>query len=135
MHIEKILSFVKKDNEFWEKVKNIIKKGFDSEQVCNEKYLKAKLKSHNGKINTNYHNCKYQKKILSTFVYQQFWSILFLEQVQIIYYPVFFESCKYVIKEKQILKYIIDDIEVSSDSNRGNSDRGNSDVENFDEDN
>ena len=47
----------------------------------------------------------------------------------------FFESCKYVIKEKQILKYITDDIEVSSDSNRENSDRGNSDVENFDEDN
>ena len=62
MYIEKILSFVKKDNEFWEKFKNIIKKGFDSEQVCNEKYLKAKLKSHNGKINADSHNCKLPKE-------------------------------------------------------------------------
>ena len=62
MHIEKILPFVKKDNEFSEKVKNIIKKRFDSEQVCSEKYLKAKLKSHNGKININSHNCKLPKE-------------------------------------------------------------------------
>ena len=51
------------------------------------------------------------------------------------YHSGFFEECKYVVKEKQIPKYIIDDIEVSFDSNRENSDRGNSDAENFDEDN
>ena len=51
------------------------------------------------------------------------------------YHPGFFEECKFVVKEKQIPKYIIDDIEVSFDSNRENSDRGNSDAENFDEDN
>ena len=32
-------------NEIWEKVCNSIKKGFDSEPVCNEKYLKTKIKS------------------------------------------------------------------------------------------
>ena len=31
--------------EFWEKVKNSIKKEFDSEPLYNEKYLKAKIKS------------------------------------------------------------------------------------------
>ena len=40
----------------------------------------------------------------------------------------FLEECKYVVKEKKIPKYIIDDIEISSDS-----DRENSDEENFDE--
>ena len=39
-----------------EKVKNIIKKEFDSEPVYNEKY--NKIKSNNGKINTNFHNNK-----------------------------------------------------------------------------
>ena len=29
--------------EFWEKVKNSIKKEFDSEPLYNEKYLKAKI--------------------------------------------------------------------------------------------
>ena len=68
MHIEdetKYISFLIKDdellekyNEIWEKVKNSLKKEFNSEPVYKEKYLKAKIKSYNGKINTNFHNNK-----------------------------------------------------------------------------
>ena len=39
-------------------VKNSLKKQFDSEPVYNEKYLKALIKSYNGKINTSSHNNK-----------------------------------------------------------------------------
>ena len=63
------ISFLRKDdallekyNEIWEKFKKIIKKEFDSEPVYNEKYLKAKIKSYNGKINTNFHNNKIPKE-------------------------------------------------------------------------
>ena len=56
---------LEKYNEIWEKVKNSIKKEFDSEPVYNEKYLKVKIKSYNGKINTNF-----QKKVFNLFVYQ-----------------------------------------------------------------
>ena len=46
------------------------------------------------------------------------------------YYPqVLLEECKYVFQEKKIPKYIIDDIEISSDSDRENSDEKNSDEE------
>ena len=42
------------------------------------------------------------------------------------YYPqVFLEECKYVVKEKRIPKYIIDDTKISSDSDRENSDEEN----------
>ena len=41
----------------------------------------------------------------------------------------FLEECKYVVKEKKIPKYIIDNIETSSDFNRENSDEENSDEE------
>ena len=51
----------KKHNGIWEKVKNNIKKEFDSEPVYNEKYLKAKIKSFNGKVNANFHNNKILK--------------------------------------------------------------------------
>ena len=44
---------LKKINEFWEKVKNSIKKGVDSEPFYNEKYIKAKIKTYNVKLNTN----------------------------------------------------------------------------------
>ena len=44
------------------------------------------------------------------------------------YYPqVLLEEYKYVVKEKKIPKYIIDDIEISSDFDRENSDEENSD--------
>ena len=36
---------LEKYNEIWEKVKNSIRKEFDSKPVYNEKYLKAKIKS------------------------------------------------------------------------------------------
>ena len=39
------------------------------------------------------------------------------------------EEFNYVVKEKKIPKYIIDNIEISSDSDRENSDEENSDEE------
>ena len=48
------------------------------------------------------------------------------------YYPqVFFEGCKFVVKEKKMPEYITDDIEISSD----HFDREDSDEQNFDEEN
>ena len=48
---------------------------------------------------------------------------------------VFLEECKNVVKEKKIPKYIIDDIEFFSDSDREKSDEKNSDAENSDAEN
>ena len=126
-------------NEIWQKVKNSIKKEFDSGPV-NEKYLKAKIKSYNGKISPNFHNNKMLKEgsqficlsvILNTSVFRTGKN----------YYPqVFLKECKYVVKEKRMHEYITDDIEIYSDSDREDSDEEisneeNSDEENFDEDN
>ena len=47
---------------FGKKVSNIIKKEFDSTPVYNEKYLRTKINSYNGKINTNFHNNKISKE-------------------------------------------------------------------------
>ena len=50
----KFMSFLIKDekllekyNKIWKNVSNIILKEFDSNPVCNEKYVKTKLKSYN----------------------------------------------------------------------------------------
>ena len=49
-------------------------------------------------------------------------------------YPqVFLEECKNVFKEKKIPKYIIDDIEFSSDTDRENSEEEISEEDNFTE--
>ena len=48
-------------NELCEKVKDSLKREFDSKSVYNKKYLKSKIKSYNRKINTNFHNNKIPK--------------------------------------------------------------------------
>ena len=42
--------------KYRKKVSSITKKEFDSNPVYNEKYVKTKVKSYNGKINTNVDN-------------------------------------------------------------------------------
>ena len=54
--------FIRKNNEIWEKVKDTINKEFDSDPIYNKQYLKAKIKSYNEKINTNFQNNKMPKE-------------------------------------------------------------------------
>ena len=60
---------IRKYNGNWEKVQNSIKKEFDSEPVYNEKYLKAKIKSYNWKINTNFQNNRNTKRKFSIYLF------------------------------------------------------------------
>ena len=45
---------LEKYDKIWKKVSKSIKKEFDGEPVYNGKYLKTKIKSSKGKINTNF---------------------------------------------------------------------------------
>ena len=67
------MSFLIEDDKLLEKSNEnykSIKKKFDSEPVYNEKYLRTKIKSYKGKINTNFTVIKYQKKALNVFFFQ-----------------------------------------------------------------
>ena len=96
-HETKCTSFLIKDDELLEKYnelrgkfKNGAKKDFDSEPVYNEKYLKAKIKPYNRKINTNFQNNRKPKEG-SQFIWV---SAILINSV--------FRTCKNYI----ILKYI-----------------------------
>ena len=101
------MSFLMKNDELlktykiWRKFKNTIDKTFESDPVYNEKYLKAKIKSYNGKIITNFHNNKIPKEGSQCICL----SVLLINSGFITgnnYYPhVFSEECKYVVKEKK----------------------------------
>ena len=102
--------------------------------MYNEKCLKAKIKSFNGKISTNFHNNKIPKEG-SQFISL---SVILIDSVIRTgknYYPqVFLEESKYFVKERKKSGYITEDIEISSDekiSNEENCDKENSDAENF----
>ena len=68
--MSKDVELLEKYNETWEKVKNSIKKEFDSEPVFYDKYLKAKLKSFQGKSTQIFMIMKYQREVLNLFAYQ-----------------------------------------------------------------
>ena len=53
---------LEKHNEIWGKVRNSVKREFYIEPVYNEKYLEAKIKSYDRKININFHNNKIPKE-------------------------------------------------------------------------
>ena len=109
---------LEKYHEIWEKIKSSIKTEFDSKRVYNEKYLQAKIKSYNGKINTNFHHKKIPREG-SQFICLSVILINSVFKTGKNYYPqVYLEECKYVVKEKKILKYIIGNIEISSDSDK-----------------
>ena len=122
------LSFLKKDNkllkkynEFCEKIANIIYKELDSNPVYNEKYIKTKIKSYNGKTNTNFYDNKIPKEVSQVI----FLLVVLIDSVlragQNYYSLVFLEECKQVIKVKKIHSYITDDMEIS-DYDKENSD-------------
>ena len=125
---DKRWKLLEKCNEIWKGVSNITEKEFDSNPVYNKKYIKTKVKSYKGKINTNFHNNEISKEG-SEFICE---SVILLDSVykkDKNYYPqVLLEECKYVVKErkKSIKRFINDNIEISSDD----SDKENSDEEN-----
>ena len=99
--------------KFGKKVSNIIKKEFDSKSVCNEKYMKTKTKSYNGKINTNFQNNKISKEGSQCICL----SLVLIDSVyrkDKNYYPqVFLEEFKYVVKEEKMSKFITDNMKKS----------------------
>ena len=89
------------------KVKDSLKKEIDSETVNNKIYLKAKIKSCNGRINTNFHNSKIPKQD-SQFISLSIILIDSLFRIGKNYYPqVLLEECKYVVKEKRFLVILL----------------------------
>ena len=86
------------------------------------------MKSYNGKINTNFHNNKISKEGSQCICLP----VLLIDSVFRTgnnYYPqVFLVECKHVVKEKKMSEYIIDDIKISSDSDRENSYEENSEI-------
>ena len=119
---------------FGKKLK-IVSKKIDSEPVYNKKYLKDQVNSYNGKININFHNNKIPKEGSQYICF----SVILIDsgfRTSKSYYPlVFLKNVNMLLKEKKIPEYIIDEIEISSDSDRENSDRESSDDENSDEGN
>ena len=89
-----MISCLKNTTKFGKKLKITSTKKFGSEPVYNDKDLKAKVKSYNGKTNTNFHDNKIPKEGCQFICL----SVIFIDFVFITsknYCPeVFLEECK-----------------------------------------
>ena len=79
-----------------------MKKGSDSEPVCNKKYLKTEKYSYEGRIDSNFHGDKVPKDSSQCTCL----SVVLIDSIFRIgenYYPqVFLKECKYITKEKRL---------------------------------
>ena len=108
--------FIKNDKmleKYCVKISKVIKKEFDT--VDNDEYLNTKIKSDEGKINTNFHDDKVPKEDLQ-------YICLLVDLIDFVFrtgknyhLQVFLEECKYFVVEKTMPKYIIEDIGITSD--------------------
>ena len=90
-----------------EKVKDSLKREFDSKQVYNKNNLKAKIKYHKRKTNVNLYNNKITKLVFQYICL----SVILIDSVfrtGKYYYPqVYLEESKFVINKKKIFIFIL----------------------------
>ena len=55
---EKLLEAYNAYNVLWDKISNLLEKGFDCEPVCDNKHIRTKIKSYNKKMNTHFQSDK-----------------------------------------------------------------------------
>ena len=88
----------------------IWKKNLALNLYTNEKYLKTKIKSYNGKININFHNNKISKEGSQCICL----SVILINSVyredKDNYPQAFLEQYKYLVKEKKASNFINDDV-------------------------
>ena len=106
---------LKKYNQIWKKVKNLLKIKFDSEPVYgdNGKYIKTKIKIYDGNVNINFQDKGMPKEKASC----KRLSIIMLDSVVKVkkkyYLETLLEECRFEIKKTKMENFIDDDLEKS----------------------
>ena len=104
---------LKKYSEIWNKIKSLIKTEFNSEPVYNGKYIKTKINIYNDKVYTNFQHNKIPKDT----EYCACLSVILLHFILVNSdresYPQIFLECKYVIKNREIIYTINEDLALS----------------------
>ena len=122
---------LKKYTKIWEKISNLMNIEFDSEPVYgdHDKYIQAKIKMDEDRVNINFQGKKMPKENAS----YNCLSLIMLDSViraNKKYYPqIFLEECKYVIRKNKMENFINDDLNLSSSDESDNESNNESDNE------
>ena len=104
-----------KYTEIWNKIKDILNAKFYSQPIYDDKYIKTKVKTFNNMINTLFSGDEIPKERIHH-VYIAAICIDSVLRVDKKNYPqVYLERCKYKIRNRELVNFIDDEVDFSSD--------------------
>ena len=104
-----------KYNKIWNKTKNVLNIKFHNEPIYDDKYIKTKVKTFNSMINTLFTRDEIPKERIHYVCISAICidSILRVDKKN--YPQVYLEQCKYKIKNRELMNFIDDEVDLSSD--------------------
>ena len=118
----KNMSFLIKDDEvrekheeIWKVIKNKVGVKFHSEPICEQKYLKAKVREYDGVIKTSFLCNGVPKEDIHYTCIARLTIDSFIKTNKKNYPQVYLEECKYKIKKIQMSRFINTELELDSD--------------------
>ena len=109
--LQMMRKFIKKYNEIWEVIKNLLKIDFTVNPVRDNIYLVAKLKIFNKINRTTFNNNNYIPMERNRYICIPVIDIDSVLKIDEREYPqAYLEQCKYTLKKRKIVNYIDDEI-------------------------
>ena len=104
-----------KYNEIWNKIRSMLNIKFHSQPIYDEKYIKTKVKTFNTMINTLFSGDEIPKERIQYTCISciSIDSVLRFDKKS--YPQVCLEQCKYKVKKRELINFIDDEINLSSD--------------------
>ena len=104
-----------KYSEIWNKIKSILNVKFHSQPIYDDKYIKTKVKTFNNTINTLFSRDKIPKEKNHYVCISAIFIDSVLRTGQKNYPQVYLEQCKYKIRKRELVNFIDDEVNLSSD--------------------
>ena len=103
--------------KIWNKIKSILNVKFHSQPIYDDKYVKTKVKTFNNTINTLFSGDKIPKEKIHYVCISAICMNSVLRTDKKNYPQVYLEQYKYKIKKRELVSFINDEINFSSDNN------------------
>ena len=101
--------------EIWNKIKSVLNVKFHSQPIYDEKYIKTKVKTFNNTINTLFSGNEIPKERIHYVCISAICIDSVLRTDKKNYPQVYLEQCKYKIKKRELVSFIDDEVDLSSD--------------------
>ena len=103
-----------KYNKIWNKIKSVLNVKFHSQPIYDDKYIKTKVKTFNNAINTLFSGDEIPKERVHFLCISAICIDSVLRKDKKNYPQVYLEQCKYKIKERELVSFTDDEVNLSS---------------------